>query len=78
MPFGLTNAPFIFMNFMNNIFQPLLDTFVVALFINDILVFSKFDEAYRKHIKIVLDTLRSHKMYAKLIKVIFWVKEAML
>jgi len=40
MPFGVTNAPGVFMDDMNRIFHPYLDSFVVV-FIDDILVYSK-------------------------------------
>nr|KYP41582.1 Transposon Ty3-I Gag-Pol polyprotein [Cajanus cajan] len=40
IPFGVTNAPTIFMDYMNRIFHPYLDKFVVV-FIDDILVYSK-------------------------------------
>jgi len=37
MPFGMTNAPGVFMDYMNRVFHPYLDSFVVV-FIDDILV----------------------------------------
>ena len=42
MSFGLTNTPAIFMDYMNSIFRPYLDKFVVV-FINDILVYLKIE-----------------------------------
>ncbi|RDY08946.1 Retrovirus-related Pol polyprotein from transposon 17.6, partial [Mucuna pruriens] len=36
MPFGMTNAPGVFMNYMNKIFHPYLDSFII-MFIDDIL-----------------------------------------
>ena len=63
MPFGLTNAPAAFMDLMNRIFRPYLDKFVVV-FIDDILIYSKTREGYAKHLRIVLQTLRDHQLYA--------------
>jgi hypothetical protein len=61
--FRLTNATTTFMCLMNNIFSQYLDKFVVV-FIDDILVFSKTEEEHDEHLRIVLQTLRKHKMYA--------------
>ena len=74
VPFGLTNAPAIFMNLMNKIFMPYLDKFVIV-FIDDILVYSKDKAEHAKHLKIVLQTLREHQLYAKFSKCEFWLDQ---
>ncbi|KAK1643105.1 hypothetical protein QYE76_060910 [Lolium multiflorum] len=71
VPFGLTNAPTIFMNLMNKIFMKYLDKFVIV-FIDDILIYSKDKEEHAKHLKIVLQILREHQLYAKFSKCKFW------
>uniref|UniRef100_A0A2N9III7 Reverse transcriptase n=1 Tax=Fagus sylvatica TaxID=28930 RepID=A0A2N9III7_FAGSY len=73
MPFGLTNAPAVFMDLMNRVFQPYLDQFVVV-FIDDILIYSKSLEEHEQHLRVVLQTLRDHKLYAKLKKCEFWLE----
>ena len=74
MPFGLTNAPAAFMDLMNRIFRPYLDRFVVV-FIDDILIYSKDREEHEEHLRIVLQTLRDHQLYAKFTKCQFWLSE---
>ena len=74
MPFGLTNAPTTFMDLMNRVFRPYLDQFVVV-FIDDILVYSKDAQEHEKHLRIVLETLREKRLYDKLRKCDFWLKE---
>ena len=74
MSFGLTNAPTTFMDLINKVFRPYLDQFVVV-FIDDILVYSRDEQAHEQHLKIVLQTLREKKLYAKLRKCDFWLKE---
>ena len=74
MPFGLTNAPTAFMDLMNRVFRPYLDQFVVV-FIDDILVYSRDEQEHEQHLKIVLQTLREKKLYAKHSKCDFWLKE---
>ena len=73
MPFGLTNAPAAFMDLMNRVFRPYLDQFVVV-FIDDILVSSRDEQEHEQHLKIVLQTLREKKLYAKFRKCDFWLK----
>jgi hypothetical protein len=72
MSFGLTNAPAFFMHLMNKVFMDYLDTFVV-IFVDDILVYSKSEAEHEKHLKLVLQRLREHKLYAKLSKCKFWI-----
>ena len=74
MSFGLTNAPAYFMNLMNKVFMEFLDKFVVV-FIDDILVFSKNEEEHEEHLRMVLEKLREHQLYAKFSKCEFWLKE---
>ena len=40
MPFGMTKTPIVFMDYMNKIFRPFLDKFVVVL-IDNILIYSR-------------------------------------
>ena len=74
MPFGLTNAPSAFMDLINRVLKPYLDQFVMV-FIDDILIYSKNKEEHAKHLRIVLQTLREHKLYAKLKKCDFWMDQ---
>ena len=53
MPFGLTNTLVVFMCLMNNVMHKYLDKFVV-MFIDDILIYSKYEEEHKEHLKIVL------------------------
>ena len=71
MSFGLTNVPAYFMYLMNSVFMNEQDKFVVV-FIDDILIYSKGKTEHAKHIRIVLQRLRDHKLYAKFSKCEFW------
>ena len=64
IPFGLTNAPTTFMCLMNSIFSQYLDKFVLV-FIDKNLLYSKIEEEHEENLRIVLQTLRKHKLYAK-------------
>jgi hypothetical protein len=74
MSFGLTNAPTYFMYLMNSVFMSELDKFVVV-FIDDILVYSKSEDEHIKHLHTILQRLRDHRLYAKLSKCDFWLRE---
>ncbi|KAL0539863.1 hypothetical protein IC582_024084 [Cucumis melo] len=51
-----------------------LDTFVIV-FIDDILIYSKTEAEHEKHLRMVLQTLRDNKLYAKFSKCEFWLKQ---
>ncbi|XP_015081239.1 uncharacterized protein LOC107024791 [Solanum pennellii] len=65
--FGLTNAPAAFMDLMNGVFRPYLDSFVIV-FIDDILIYSRTKEEHEYHLRIVLGILKEKKLYAKFSK----------
>ncbi|CAA0828818.1 Uncharacterized mitochondrial protein AtMg01250, partial [Striga hermonthica] len=73
MPFGLSNAPEVFMDLMNRIFHPYLDQFIIV-FIDDILIYSKSQKEHEEHLRVVLETLRREKLYAKFSKCEFWLQ----
>ncbi len=74
MSFGLMNAPAYFMYLMNKVFIKYLDKFVVV-FIDDTLIFSKTEEEHEKHLRMVLEKLRSNRLYAKFSNCEFWLTE---
>ena len=74
IPFGLTNAPATFMDLMHKVFQPYLDKFVVV-FMDDILIYSQSEWEHEYHLRIVLQLLRDHQLYAKFSKCEFWLTE---
>lgn len=65
MPFGMTNAPAVFMDYMNRIFQPYLDQFMV-IFIDDILIYSRTPQEHGEHLRNVLSVLQEKQLFAKL------------
>jgi len=74
MPFGVTNAPAVFMDYMNRIFRPFLDKFIVV-FIDDILIYFRTREEHAEHLRLVISVLREKQLYAKLSKCEFWMDE---
>ncbi|KAL4013739.1 hypothetical protein IC575_025922 [Cucumis melo] len=57
-----------------DVFWEFLDTFVIV-FIDDILIYSKTEAEHEEHLRMVLQTLRDNKLYAKFSKCEFWLKQ---
>jgi hypothetical protein len=74
MSFGLTNATAHFMYLMNSVFMLELDKFIMV-FIDDILIYSKCEEENVQHLRVILQWLWDHQLYAKFSKCAFWLKE---
>jgi hypothetical protein len=47
----------------------------VIVFLDDILVYSNSEDEHEKHLRMVLQVLREHKLYAKISKCIFYQKK---
>jgi hypothetical protein len=72
--FGLTNAPSYFIYLMNKVFMEYLDKFIVV-FIDDILIFSRTEEEHETDLRLVLEKLRGHQLYAKFSKCESWLSK---
>jgi len=66
MPFVLMNAPATFQCLMNEVFQDMLRKSILVYFY-DILVYSPTWSSHLQHLKVVLQLLRKHKLFAKLL-----------
>jgi hypothetical protein len=71
MSFGLANLLAFYMNLMKSVFMDCLNKFVVV-FIDDILIYSQSEEEHVDHLKMVLQRLREHQLYAELSKCEYW------
>ena len=71
---GITNASAAFMDLIKRLFKQYLDLFVIV-FIDDILIYSKSEEEHEQHLRIALQTLKDHRLYAKFSKCEFWLQE---
>jgi hypothetical protein len=56
---------------MNNVLSKFRDKFVL-IFIDDILIYSKNREEHDEHLRLVLQVLREHQIYAKFSKCDFF------
>ena len=55
------------MNLMNRVFREYLESFIIV-FIDDILIYSRTKEKHEQHLRLTLQVLRQHQLYAKLSK----------
>ena len=65
MFFGLTNSPATFQALMNSIFADLISAGKVAVYLDDILIFSLTLEEHRATVNDVLTRLRKHDLYLR-------------
>ena len=56
---------------MNNVFSRYLDKFILV-FLDDILIYSKNAEEHEEYLRLTLQLLRDHKLYANLSKCVFY------
>ena len=74
MPFGLTNVLATFQAAIDYAIRHCLDKFVVY-YLDDILIYSKILEEYKKYVRQVLDALYEHKLLVNKDKSEFHVKK---
>jgi hypothetical protein len=74
MSFELPNAPTYFRYLMNKVFMEYLDKFVM-IFIDDILIYLRSEEEHEEHLHLVLQKLQELRLYVKLSKCEFWLKQ---
>jgi hypothetical protein len=74
MPFSLTNALATFQAYINKALSKIIDYFIV-IYLDDILIYFKLGEDYYTYVRIVIKRLRKYKLYIKLSKYFFNIKE---
>lgn len=65
MFFGLTNSPATFQAMMDNIFRDMIDQGHVAVYLDDIIVFTQTLEEHRKIVQEVLHRLEQNDLFLK-------------
>jgi hypothetical protein len=74
MPFGLINILAIFQAYINKVLSRIIDYFIV-IYLDNIFIYFKLGEDYYTYIKIIIERLRKYKLYTKLSKYFFNIKE---
>src|SRR5712692_8611432 len=65
MFFGLTNSPATFQSMMNKLFKDLINTGLVFIYMDDILITTKTMEQYRELVKQVFQHLQDNNLFLK-------------
>ena len=65
MFFGLTNSPAMFQSMMNELFKDLIDTGLVFIYMDDILITTQTMEQHRELVKQVLQCLQDNNLFLK-------------
>ena len=74
MSFNLTNISAIFQIYINHALCDLVDDFCIV-YLNDILVFSKFKKEHYQHLQLIIECLYCTKLYVNLKKYEFFKTE---
>ena len=72
LPMGLANAPSAFQRLMQHVLKDFLDVFV-AVYLDDIVIYSKNPADHELHVRLVLEALRKHQLLANASKCEFGV-----
>ena len=70
MPFRLTNAPASFQNYMNDVFRDLIGQ-CIAIYLDDIAIYSENEAEHIEHVRMVLSRLRDNGFFGKIEKCVF-------
>ena len=75
MPQGIVNAPSTFSRFMYKIFEKVLPKGYLLIYLDDLLIASRTVEEHMEHLDEVFKVLAEHKLYAKLSKCHFGMRQ---
>ena len=67
--FGLTNAPSTFQAVMNRLLEPFIGKFALV-YMDDVLIYSKSSADHAEHVRLVLQKLREHRLFANRMRIL--------